>query len=132
VKTINAAILALAVAGISLSAHANEAGRAPTASAALIDRSAGMPVYAEASAPASPKIARNIGFLSAAVCAFQDGAPVSQADALSQLRADAARRGANAITNLRVVINTNSRSACLGRGYTASGEAVVLRADAGR
>ena len=131
-KKINLAILTLAAAGFCLAAQANEAGRAPIAGAALIERAENMPVYAEASAAAAPKIARDIGFLSAAVCTFQDDAPLSQAAALNQLRADAVRRGADAITNLRVVINTNSRSACWRRGYTASGEAVVLRADAGR
>jgi hypothetical protein len=129
---LNVAILALAAAGVCLTAHASEAGAAPITDAALTERSANMPVYADASAATPPRVVKDIGFLSAAICSFQGDAPVSPAAALSQLRADAARRGADAITNLRVVINANSRSACWRRGYTASGEAVVLSADAER
>jgi len=109
VNKLNAAVLALAIAGAGLGARAG-----------------GLPVYADAGGQAPPKAAKDLGYVSAAVCTFQENDEAGQAAVLSQLRARAALRGADAIVHLRLVVNTNLRSSCWHKGYAAIGEAVSL------
>jgi uncharacterized protein YbjQ (UPF0145 family) len=127
VKKINVAVLALAMAGAGLGAHASGLGWAFVTDTALIERSANLPVYADAPSEALPKAVKDLGYVSAAVCTFQDDSSISRSATLSQLRARAALKGADAIVNMRLVINSNARSSCWHRGYIASGEAVAFR-----
>ena len=93
---------------------------------AVLARSANMPAYTAEQIGEQPKPAKDLGAVWAAVCTFQDDQQISQAAVLSQLRARAELKGANAIINIRLMIVTNVRSSCWHRGYTATGEAVVL------
>ena len=124
---INVAVLALAVAGAGLGAKAGGLGWPLITDPALIQRSASLPVYAEAQSEALPKPTKDLGYVSAAVCTFQDDPSISRSATLTQLRARAALKGADAIVDVRLVINSNIRSACWHRGFTASGEAVAWR-----
>lgn len=126
-KKLNVAVLALAVAGAGLGAQAGDLNRGLVADRALIERAASLPVYAEAGGPAPPKVLKDLGYVSAAVCTFQDNDVVGHAAVLNQLRARAALEGADAIVHVRLVANTNLRSSCWRRGFTASGEAVSFR-----
>jgi hypothetical protein len=93
---------------------------------AVLARSANMPAYTVEQIGEQPKPAKDLGAVWAAVCTFQDDQKISQAAVLSQLRARAAIKGANAIVNIRFMIYANARSSCWHRGYTATGEAVVV------
>jgi hypothetical protein len=92
----------------------------------VLAKSAQMPVYAAGQANDPPPVASVVGPVSASVCTFQDDATVSKAAVVSQLRARAALKGANGIVGLRYAINSNTRSSCWHRGYTATGTAVVF------
>ena len=126
-KKLNVAVLALVVAGGGLGAHAGGQAWGAAADPALTERAASLPVYAEAGPQAPPKALKDLGYVSAAACTFEDDDAVGRAAVLSQLRARAAMKGADAIVHLRLVANTNLRSSCWHKGYTASGEAVSLR-----
>lgn len=93
---------------------------------AVLARSANMPAYTAERLAEQPKPSKDLGAVWAAVCTFQDDQKISQAAVLDQLRARAQIKGANAIVNIRFMINTNARSSCWHRGYTATGEAVVI------
>jgi hypothetical protein len=92
----------------------------------VLARSADMPAYTADQQAGQPQPAKDLGAVWAAVCTFQDDQKVNQEAVLSQLRARAEMKGANGIINIRLMINTNARSSCWHRGYTATGEAVVF------
>lgn len=116
-------MLAGAFSALAFTAHA--AGWGLVNDPAILAQSAQMPVYgADASDP--PPVSKVLGPVAASVCTFQDDKAVSQAAAVSQLRARAALKGANGVVNLRYAINNNGRSSCWRRGYTVTGTAVVF------
>jgi len=127
VKKISVAVVALALVGAGSGVHASGLGWPLITDSALIARSASMPVYPGETAEALPRPLKDLGYVSAAVCTFQDDASISRSAALTQLRAHAALKGADAIVDLKLVINTNIRSSCWHRGFIATGEAVAWR-----
>jgi invasion protein IalB len=125
-NVVKVAAMVAAIASLAAAEQAAAAGWGLVNDPQVLEKSAQMPAYTDEQASQQPTDPKVVGQVWASVCTFQNDQAVSQAAALSQLKARAYLKGANGITHLRYVINTNMRSACWHRGYTATGTAVVF------